>query len=200
MAMVVKNNMSAVNTLNTLNANNSQMSKSLKKVSSGMRINSASDGTSEYAFSMRLRSLEGAYGQDIDNAKKGNDLVSVAEGGIQVIIDIMREMKAMALNSANDSNTDLDRQTLQKDFAKRMEVISDIAATTNYNGKLLLNGDYARPGNVQPVPGTPNTTVRKMTSAFSPSTGTTEVRQSLYRRVQTRILTLLRATWPHPVG
>lgn len=175
MAMVVYNNMGALKTLNTMNENSSQLAKDLKKVSTGMRINAAADGASEYAFSMRLRSLEGALGQDIDNAKTGNNLVAVAEGGIQDIIDIMREMKEMALNSANDTNNDLDRATLQKDFSKRMEVIADIAATTNYNGKLLLNGDYSRPGSAVPVPGTPNSTVRKLVSAFTPSTGTSAV-------------------------
>ena len=65
------------------------------------------------------------------------------EGGIQEIVNNLRTMKEMAINAANDHNTDLDRGTIEKEFASRKQTITDIAASTNYNGKLLLTGDYA---------------------------------------------------------
>ena len=145
MSMVIYNNMGAVKTLNTLNKNTSQLSKDLQKVSSGMRINGASDGASEYAIGRKMDVMVRSLGQDIDNAKTGRELVKTAEGGIREIIENLRDMKAMAINSANDTNTDLDRDTIQKDFSARMAEITDIAATTNYNGRLLLNGDYYEP-------------------------------------------------------
>ena len=145
MSMVIYNNMGAIKTLNTLNKNTTQLSKDLQKVSSGMRINGAGDGASEYAIGKRMDVMVRALGQDIDNAKTGRDLVKTAEGGIQNIIENLRDMKAMAINSANDTNTDVDRETIQKDFSARMQEIADIAATTNYNGRLLLNGDYYEP-------------------------------------------------------
>lgn len=143
--MVVLNNLAAQATLNELNRNNNKLEKSLKKVASGMKLNTAGDGAAEYAISekmnVRLRALE----QDVSNAQEGKSLVRVAEGGIQNIIENLREMKAMALNSANDHNSERDREIIQKDFLQRMEEIDDIASTTNYNGKLLLDGRYAPP-------------------------------------------------------
>lgn len=71
-------------------------------------------------------------------------MLKVAEGGIQGIVDELREMKQLAINAANDSNTDADRATIQKEFDEKLKQIDDIVATTHYNGKLLLNGEYGR--------------------------------------------------------
>lgn len=130
--------------LGQMKKNDSDLSKQLKKVASGMRINSAGDDASGYSISERMRTMIRALGQDIQNVKTGINLVAVAEGGIQEIINNLRSMKEMAINSANDHNTDLDRAILEKDFRSRMETITDITASTNYNGRLLLTGDYAQ--------------------------------------------------------
>ena len=145
MAMVIKNNSAAQLVLGELNKNNNKLSKSLQKVSSGMKLNGAEDGASEYAISEKMRVRIRGLNQDIVNAQTGSNLVRVAEGGIQDIIDNLRDMKAMAIKSANDHNTDADRATIQKEFEQRKAEIDDIAATTNYNGRLLLLGDYKMP-------------------------------------------------------
>ncbi|SEH21967.1 flagellin [Selenomonas sp. KH1T6] len=142
MAMLVAHNSSSALALGELNKNNSRLSKDLQKVSSGMKINSAGDGAAEYAISEKMRVMVRSLGQDIENSQKGIDIVKVAEGGIQNIIEELRTMKEMAINSANDHNSEVDRKTLQKEFASRMEGINDIASTTNYNGKVLLDGTY----------------------------------------------------------
>ena len=145
MAMVIKNNSAAQLVLGELNKNNNKLSKSLQKVSSGMKLNGAEDGASEYAISEKMRVRLRGLNQDIVNAQTGSNLVRVAEGGIQDIIDNLRDMKAMAIKSANDHNTDADRATIQKEFEQRKAEIDDIAATTNYNGKILLDGRYEEP-------------------------------------------------------
>ena len=149
MAMVIENNLAAQMTLGEMNKNNNKLGKQLKKVSSGMRINGAGDDASGYAIGKRMEVMKRALGQDIQNSQTGRNLVRVAEGGIQEIINNMRSMKELALNSANDTNTDLDRATIEKEFSSRMVTIRDIATETNYNGKLLLNGDYREPKTVQ---------------------------------------------------
>ena len=145
MTMKAMNNTSAALALNELNKNNNKLSKDLKKVSSGMRITGAGDSAADYAISEKIRVLTRALNQDIDNSKKGIDLVKVAEGGIQSIVDELRNMKAMALDSANGHNAEIDRTTIQKEFASRMEEIDDIASTTEYNGIILLDGRWYRP-------------------------------------------------------
>ena len=145
MAMVIKNNSAAQLALGELNKNNNKLSKSLQKVSSGMKLNGAGDGAAEYSISEKMRVRIRGLEQDIINSQTGSNLVRTAEGGIQNIIDNLRDMKEMAIKSANDHNTDADRATIQKEFEQRKAEIDDIAATTNYNGRLLLLGDYKMP-------------------------------------------------------
>jgi len=144
MAMTIMNNPSAMLTLGQLNKNVSKVTKDLKKLSSGMKLNDAGDDASGYAISERMRVRIRGLNQDEQNVKNGKALLHVAEGGIQNIIDELRSLKELALNSANDHNTDLDRATIQREFDNRKANINDIASETNYNGKILLDGTYAR--------------------------------------------------------
>ena len=139
MAMVVKNNMQAVNTLNTLNKNQSELSKSLQKVSSGMKINSAGDDASGMAISERMRMQVRALDQDNDNTMNGSALLRTAEGAVQSTIEILKTLKEKAINAANDTNTDEDRRLIQKEVDRLIDQIDDNALTT-YNGKYLVDG------------------------------------------------------------
>ena len=139
MAMVVKNNMQAVNTLNTLNKNQSELSKSLQKVSSGMKINSAGDDASGMAISERMRVQVRALDQDNDNTMNGSALLRTAEGAVQSTIEILKSLKEKAINAANDTNTDEDRRLIQKEVDRLIDQIDDNARTT-YNGKYLVDG------------------------------------------------------------
>ncbi len=139
MAMVIKNNQSATNTLNTVNKNNKAMGKSLKKLSSGMRINDAGDDASGYAISERMRTQIGSLGQDDKNTQNGNAMLQVASGAVDSTVDVLRTLKAKLINAANDTNTDADRQTLQREFDQMVDQIDDNANTT-YNGMMLLDG------------------------------------------------------------
>ena len=141
MAMVVKNNMPAVNTLNTLNKNESALSKSLQKVSSGMKINSAGDDASGMAISERMRVQVRALDQDDNNTKNGSALLRTAEGAVQSTIDILKTLKEKAINAANDTNTDEDRRVIQKEVDHLIDQIDENALTT-YNGKYLIDGSH----------------------------------------------------------
>ncbi len=144
MAMTIMNNTSAMLTLGQLNKNISKVGKELKKASSGMKLNSAGDDASAYSISEKMRVRIRGLNQDEQNVKNGKSLLKVGAGGIDNIVDELRNLKELALNAANDHNTDLDRATLQKEFDQRTANINDIAATTNYNGKTLLDGSYRR--------------------------------------------------------
>ncbi len=139
MAMVVKNNLSAKNTLNQLNKNDKAMAKDLKKLASGMKINSAADDASGYAISDRmdvqLRSLE----QDNQNAQNGSALLRTAEGAVSSTVDILRTLKEKVINAANDTNTDADRATIQKELDQSVDQLEENANVT-YNGQQLVDG------------------------------------------------------------
>ncbi len=139
MAMVVKNNMSAISTLNTLNKNSSALSKSLEKVSSGMKINSAADDASGYAISERMRVQIRSLDQANANTQAGNSMMKVAEGAVSSTVDILKTLKEKVINAANDTNTDDDRATIQKELNQSIDQIDDNANVT-YNGKYLVDG------------------------------------------------------------
>ena len=141
--MVVKNNMSAINTLNTLNKNHGALSKSLQKVSSGMRINSAADDASGYAISERMRVQIRSLDQDNRNTQNGNSMMKVAEGAVSSTVEILKTLKEKVINAANDTNTDSDRQQIQKELDQSIDQINDNANVT-YNGKYLVDGSHNR--------------------------------------------------------
>ena len=146
MAMVVKNNMTAINTLNTLNKNSSALSKSLQKVSSGMKINSAADDASGYAISERMRVQIRSLDQANQNTQNGSSMMKVAEGAVSSTVEILKTLKEKAVNAANDSNTDSDRQTIQKELDQSIDQINDNANVT-FNGKYLVDGSKNTKGN-----------------------------------------------------
>ena len=139
MALVVKNNMSALNTLNIMNQNNSALSKSLQKVSSGMKINSAADNPAGYAISERMRVQIRSLDQDNQNAQNGQNMLKTAEGAVSSTVDILKTLKEKVLDAANDTNTTYDRQTIQDYLDQAVDQINDNANTT-YNGKMLVDG------------------------------------------------------------
>ena len=146
MAMVVKNNMTAINTLNTLNKNSSALSKSLQNVSSGMKINSAADDASGYAISERMRVQIRSLDQANQNTQNGSSMMKVAEGAVSSTVEILKTLKEKAVNAANDSNTDSDRQTIQKELDQSIDQINDNANVT-FNGKYLVDGSKNSKGN-----------------------------------------------------
>ena len=137
--MVVKNNMSALSTLNTLNKNTNALSKSLQKVSSGMKINSAADDASGYAISERMRVQIRSLDQANSNAQNGGSMMKVAEGAVSSTVEILKTLKEKAVNAANDTNTDADRQTIQKELDQSIDQINDNANVT-FNGQYLVDG------------------------------------------------------------
>ncbi len=139
MSMVVRNNLSAINTLNMLNRNHTALAKSLQTVSSGMRINSAKDDASGYAISERMRVQIRSLNQDNNNTQNGHSMMKVAEGAVQSTVDILKTLKEKVINAANDTNTDADRQMIQKELNQSIDQINDNALVT-YNEKYLLNG------------------------------------------------------------
>lgn len=148
--MVVKNNMSAVNTLNVLNRNANELTKSLRKVSSGMRINSAGDDASGYAIGERMAVQMRSLDQDNRNAQNGNSMLKVAEGAVANTVEIISTLKEKVLNAANDTNTDSDRAQIQKELDQMVDQIDDNANVT-YNGMYLVDGSHNRTVKTDPL-------------------------------------------------
>lgn len=147
MAMTVTNKFTSINFLNLLNRTGNRLDTSLTKLSSGQKINSAADNASDYTISEKMRGQLRSLNQTDQNVQNGLSMLKVAEGGVQRIVDLLRDMKNLAINAANDSNTDADRQIIQNELTKRITTINDIAIGTKYNHKALIDGTF-EPGTV----------------------------------------------------
>lgn len=139
MSMVIKTNIDAMRALNQLTSNNATANKHLTKVSTGMKINSAQDDASAYAISehmrVRIRALEQAH----SNTQNGSNMMKTAEGAVSCILDSLRTLKAKAIDSANDSNSNEDRRMIQKEFDQLIDQIDEDALIT-FNNKFLIDG------------------------------------------------------------
>lgn len=135
-------NFSSRGSLGQLNKNITRMGKALAKVSSAQRINSAADSAADLAISEKMREQIRSLGQDRQNVQNGSSMMRTAEGGAQRVVETLREMKRLAIDAANDSNTDEDRKTIQKRIDQLRSTINDVAVDTQFNGKRLLTGLY----------------------------------------------------------
>ena len=148
--MIIKTNMAAARALNAVDKNSRSLGKSLKKVASGMKINSAGDDASGYSISERMRTQIRSLDQAAQNAQNGQSLMRVAEGAVASTVDILKTLKEKALDAANDTNTDIDRATIQKELDQAVDQINDNANVT-FNGKYLFDGSADTASDVESV-------------------------------------------------
>ena len=138
-AMVVNHNMAEINTLTQLSKNQSSLSKSLEKLSSGMKIDSAADDPSGYQISERMRVQNQALDQANYNVQNGRSMLKVAEGAVSSTVEILRTLKEKVIDAVNDTNTEVDRDAIQKEIDASIQQIDDNALLT-FDGKFLNNG------------------------------------------------------------
>lgn len=136
--MVIFNNMAAMSALNEMNRNNGKLGKMIKNVSSGMRINSAGDDAAGLSISEKMRVRIRALSQCNENSVKGQDLIDTASAAVDEQVNIMKQVKTIALRATDGTYTDKDRGTLQKEVSQLLDQSEDIANTT-FNSIQLLN-------------------------------------------------------------
>jgi len=138
--MRINNNIQALNTYNRLTINNANLSKSLEKLSSGLRINRAGDDAAGLAISEKMRGQIRGLDQAARNAQDGISLIQTAEGALNETHSILQRMRELAVQAANDTNTSDDRAALQAEVDQLIAEINRIASTTEFNTQKLLNG------------------------------------------------------------
>jgi flagellin len=138
--MQINHNIAALNTLNHLNSAQNAQSKSMEKLSSGLRINSAADDAAGLAISEKMRGQIRGLDQATRNAQDGISMISTAEGALNETHDILQRQRELATQGANDTNTDQDRQNIQDEMDQLGKEIDRIAGTTQFNTKNLLDG------------------------------------------------------------
>ncbi len=144
--MIINHNISALNTYRQLTINNSATAKNLEKLSSGFRINRAGDDAAGLAISEKMRGQIRGLNMASKNAQDGISLIQTAEGALAETHSILQRMRELAVQSANDTNTNTDRAELQKEVAELIKEIDRIAKNTEFNTKKLLDGSLATTG------------------------------------------------------
>ncbi len=139
--MKINNNIQALNAYRNLNQNQFSTSKNLEKLSSGLRINRAADDAAGLAISEKMRSQIRGLKQAERNALDGVSLIQTAEGAMQEVHAMLQRMRELAVQSANDTNTDEDREEMQKEIYQLIEEIDSVSEKTEFNTLKLLNGD-----------------------------------------------------------
>ncbi len=138
--MRINQNISAMNTYSRLTAANSAKSKSLEKLSSGLRINRAGDDAAGLAISEKMRGQIGGLKQSVRNAQDGISLIQTAEGALTETHAILERMRALAVQASNDTNTDADRAEIQKEINQLSTEVTRISTDTQFNTMNLLDG------------------------------------------------------------
>ena len=140
MGMVVQHNVSAMNANNAMTKNVSGLKKQTEKLSTGYNINRAADNAAGLAISEKMRSQIRGLTQATSNANDAISLIQTAEGGLQETEDIMQRMRELAVQSANGTYTDEDREQIQYEVDALKSEVDRIAGSTEYNEMKLLDG------------------------------------------------------------
>ncbi|WEG11253.1 flagellin [Pullulanibacillus sp. KACC 23026] len=143
--MQINTNITAMNTLRLLNNASQAQSKSMAKLSSGLRINSAADDAAGLSISEKMKGQIRGLDQASRNAQDGISMTQTAEGALNETTDILQRMRELATQSANDTNTDQDRSAIQDEMNQLTDEVNRIGNTTEFNTQKLLNGGNAGP-------------------------------------------------------
>ena len=142
--MRINHNISAIKANMHLNTTNSKMDKSLERLSSGLKINRAADDAAGMAISQKMRTQISGLEKASNNAADGISVIQTAEGALSEVGSMLQRMRELAVQASNGTNTETDRQAIQKEIDQLNEEIQRISDTTEFNTKKLLNGDIDR--------------------------------------------------------
>jgi flagellin len=144
--MRINHNIAALNTHRQLTANTTSTSKSLEKLSSGLRVNRAGDDAAGLAISEKMRSQIRGLDQASRNANDGISFIGTAEGALNETHSILQRMRELAVQSATDTNDTTDRAEIQKEINELLKEVDRISTDTEFNGMKMLDGSFSAAG------------------------------------------------------
>ena len=142
MGLYINTNLSSLNAQRQLTSTSSSLSRSFERLSSGLRINGARDDAAGLSITTRFTAQIRGLNQAVRNSNDGISLAQTAEGALNETTNILQRMRELSVQSANDTNNDSDRASLQAEVAQLKTELDRIAETTNFNGNKILSGDF----------------------------------------------------------
>jgi flagellin len=143
MSSVINTNINSLNAQRNLSMNQASLATSMQRLSSGLRINSAKDDAAGLAIASRMSSQINGLNQAARNANDGISLAQTAEGALGSTTDLLQRMRDLAVQSANGTNSDADRASLQAEVTQIKSEIDRVAKSTAFNGINLLDGSFS---------------------------------------------------------
>lgn len=143
MPQIINTNIASLNAQRNLNKSQSANQTALQRLSSGLRINSAKDDAAGLAISTRFNSQIRGLNVAVRNAGDGISLAQTAEGALGSMNDNLQRIRELAVQSANATNSDVDREALQAEVSQLIAEVSRTADETEFNGRKLLDGSFA---------------------------------------------------------
>lgn len=140
MGMQINTNVSALNAYRNLSNTQNDLSKSLEKLSSGLRINRAADDAAGLAISEGLRSQVNGLNVAARNAQDGISVIQTAEGALTEVHSILQRVRDLAVQAGSDSNNADSRAAIKTEIDALGDELTRVAASTNFNGIKLLSG------------------------------------------------------------
>jgi len=142
MALTVNTNIASLNTQRNLSRSSNALETSMQRLSTGSRINSAKDDAAGLQISNRMTSQINGLNVAVRNANDGISLAQTAEGAMQESTNLLQRMRDLALQSANGSNTEKDRISLNKEVVALKEEVTRIAEKTSFGNQKLFDGNF----------------------------------------------------------
>ena len=142
MSMVVNTNVSSLTAQRALAESASMLDKAMARLSSGSRINSASDDAAGLAIVQRMTAQINGLNMAIKNANDGISLTQSIEGALVEVSDMLQRLRELAVQSANDTNTNTDRAFLQEEVNLLIAEITRVSSNTRYNQMTVLDGTF----------------------------------------------------------
>jgi flagellin len=142
MALTINSNITSLNAQRNLNKTSNSLTKSMERLSSGLRINSAKDDAAGLSIANRMTSQVRGLNQAARNANDGISMAQTAEGAMQEVSNNLQRIRELAVQAASDSNSATDRQALNDEVSQLVEEIERVATTTSFNGTNLLDGTF----------------------------------------------------------
>ena len=143
MALRINTNVGAMKAQRQFGMNQTNLSRTLERLSSGLRINRAADDAAGLAISEKMRTQIRGFSQAIANAQDGVNLIATAEGAIDTTNQILQRMRELAIQSANDTLTQSDREKVQEEVNQLRLELTRIGETTEFNTRRLLDGSIS---------------------------------------------------------
>ena len=143
MPMTINTNIVSLNAQRNLNKSQSSLSISMQRLSSGMRVNSAKDDAAGLAIAERMNAQVKGMNVAARNANDGISLAQTAEGALGAVGDALQRMRELAVQARNSTNSDSDKDSLDKEFGELAKEIQRVLGGTTFNGKAILGAQAA---------------------------------------------------------